>query len=519
MIFKSLHPKISIPEVPITPFVLREASRLKDKPALIDGITGRGLSYGELSRGVKQLAAGLSSRGFEKGDTVGILSPNVPEYALVMMAVALLGGTSTTINPLYRSVEVGQQLGDAAARYVFTHSNLLNSLTTGSSPAGEIFLMDGQGENSLQELMGVGTRAPEPPISPVEDVVVLPYSSGTTGLPKGVMLTHYNLVANICQLDAVAGLDPLGEQDTVIGVLPFFHIYGMVVVLLRTLSRGATLVTMPRFELETFLGIVQDHSVTRAYVVPPIVLALAKHPAVEKYDLSSLKAVMSGAAPLSGEVAATAAGRLGCLLKQGYGMTEASPVTHLSPDQTDKLESIGPPVPNTECKILDVASGTRVGTNQEGELWVRGPQVMKGYLNNAQATAQGLDEEGWLRTGDVGYADEDGYFYIVDRVKELIKYKGFQVAPAELEGILLSHPAVSDAAVIGSPDEEAGEVPKAFVVLKQEISTEEIIDFVAGCVAPHKKIRRVERVEEIPKSASGKILRRVLVEQERRRTG
>jgi acyl-CoA synthetase (AMP-forming)/AMP-acid ligase II len=292
-------------------------------------------------------------------------------------------------------------------------------------------------------------------------------------------------------------------------------------ILSHGLYRGTTLVTMPRFEFEEYLRVLQDYGVTLAYVVPPIVLALAKHPLVDKYDLSKLRAISCGAAPLGKDVAQACAERLGPSVRQGYGMTEASPLTHLTPMNLDKINrgTSGQCVPNTECKVVDVATGEELGPNQEGELWIRGPQVMQGYLNRPEETAVTVDPDGWLRTGDVGYADEDGFFYIVDRVKELIKYKGLQVAPAELEAVLHTHPAVADAAVIPSADEEAGEVPKAFVVLKSEASAEEIMNYVAERVAPHKKIRRLEFVEQIPKTASGKILRRLLVERERKAAG
>jgi len=344
--------------------------------------------------------------------------------------------------------------------------------------------------------------------------VALPYSSGTTGLPKGVMLTHYNLIANLRQMD---GLEYFHQGDTLLCVLPLFHIYGLVVVLNMGLHQGATIVTMPRFDLEQFLSLIQKYRVTLSHIVPPIVLQLVRNPMVENYDLSSLKMIFSGAAPLGAELTRECMQRVGCSIRQGYGMTETSPVTHSSPPNPDdmKLGSVGTAAPNTECKLVDPASNEELGPNQEGELWVRGPQVMKGYLNNPEATARTIDGDGWLHTGDIGYADEDGHFFIVDRVKELIKYKGFQVAPAELEAILLSHPAVADAAVIPCVDEEAGEVPKAFVVLKGEASAEEIMAFIAERVAPHKKIRYLEFIPQIPKSASGKILRRVLVEKER----
>src|SRR2546426_9723297 len=332
------------------------------------------------------------------------------------------------------------------------------------------------------------------------------------------MLTHYNLVANILQ---TAGALGVREDDIMLGVLPFFHIYGMSVIMNLALHVGATVVIMPRFDLEQCLQILQKYRVTFANVVPPMVLAFAKSPLVDKYDLSSLRTVFSGAAPLKETLAEEASTRLGCHVVQGYGMTETSPVTHATRAGGDRISgaSIGPPVPNTEVKVVDVVSHAELGPNEEGEICVRGPQVMKGYLNQPDATARTIDAEGWLHTGDVGYADEEGHFFIVDRAKELIKYKGFQVAPAELEAVLLTHPAVADAAVIPCPDEEAGEGPKAFVVLKGEATQDQILNFVAGRVAPFKKIRSLEFIDKIPKSASGKILRRVLIESDRSRSG
>jgi acyl-CoA synthetase (AMP-forming)/AMP-acid ligase II len=282
---------------------------------------------------------------------------------------------------------------------------------------------------------------------------------------------------------------------------------------------------MPRFDLETFLRVVQQYRATRVDLVPPIVLALAKHPAVDKYDLSSVRLVFSGAAPLGEELERACSQRLGgAPVLQGYGMTEASPVTH-SNAMRDLSEarpgSVGRTVPNTECKIVDPVSGEALGPGQDkpGEVCIRGPQVMKGYLNNPEASRQMLTPDGWLHTGDIGYIDQDGFLYVVDRLKELIKYKGLQVPPAELEAVLVSHPAVADAAVIPSPDEEAGEVPKAFVVLKPQasVSAEDLMSHVGGRVAPHKRVRRLEFIDQIPKSPSGKILRRLLVERERQK--
>jgi acyl-CoA synthetase (AMP-forming)/AMP-acid ligase II len=273
---------------------------------------------------------------------------------------------------------------------------------------------------------------------------------------------------------------------------------------------------MPKFDLEQFLKTIQDYGITRAHLVPPIVLALAKHPIVDQFNLSSLKRITCGAAPLSEDTAQKAAQRLGCVVKQGYGMTEASPVTHINPDEPGKVRggAAGVTIRNTETRIVDYETGKDLAVDEVGEVWVRGPQVMKGYLNQPEATARTVDTEGWLHTGDIGRMDADGNLFIVDRLKELIKYKGFQVAPAELEAVLLSNPAIADAAVIPSPDEEAGEVPVAYVVLKGEITPQAIMDYVAERVAPHKKLRRIVITQQIPKSASGKILRRILVQQE-----
>ena len=333
------------------------------------------------------------------------------------------------------------------------------------------------------------------------------------------MLTHHNLVANVAQTRAV---EKLTERDVLIGILPFYHIYGMVVIMCGALRAGARVVTMPRFDIEEFLRLIQTHAVTTAYLVPPIVLALAKHPAVDQYDLSTLDNIMSGAAPLPEAVATACARRNDVLVRQGYGLTETSPVTHTNPrDREVRITSVGPPVPNTEFRIVDLSTMADVPTGELGEVWVRGPQVMKGYLNNVEATRAMIDDDGWLHTGDIGRADDDGYLYVVDRVKELIKYKGYQVAPAELEAVVQSHPAVADVAVVPSPDDEAGEVPKAFVVVKPgaTVTTDELLTFVAERVSPHKKIRRAELIDAIPKVPSGKILRRQLVERERAALG
>ncbi len=521
MIFKSPYPDVDIPDISLTEFVLSRTRQFGDKPALIDGPSGRTITYAQLGGAVRLVASSLAKRGFGKGDVLAIYSPNIPEYAVAFHAVSLLGATVTTVNPLYTAQELAHQLKDAGARYLLTISLFLENAKTAAAQSNieEIFTFDPvDGATPFATLLQSDGALPEISINPAEDIVVMPYSSGTTGYPKGVMLTHRNLVANLVQMDGITGIDITNEDDIIMGILPFFHIYGMVVIMNMSLSRGATIVTMPRFDMVQFLELVQKHKITRVNLVPPILVGLAKHPIVDQYDLSSLVELFSGAAPLGQALATEVKNRLHCRVVQGYGLTETSPVTHVynqTMTETEKLSSIGPAVPNTEVMVVDPTSGEPVGHNTNGEIWIRGPQVMKGYLNNPDATAATLDEEGWLHTGDIGYIDDEGFFYIVDRLKELIKYKGFQVAPAELEALLLSHPAIADVAVIPSPDEEAGEVPKAFVVLKAEATAEAIMAWVAERVSPQKKVRRIEFVSEVPKSLSGKILRRVLVEQER----
>ncbi len=504
---------VDIPDVSITEFMLRRVDDHPDKPALIDGMTGRTLTYRELRDAIHHVAGGLAETGFGKGDVLAIMAPNIPEYGVAFHAVALLGGIVTTINPTYTAHEVLHQLVDANAKYLVTIGMFLE--TAQEAAAGthveEIFTFDGaEGSTPFASLLGEAKVSEQVAVDLGEDIAVLPYSSGTTGLSKGVMLTHRNLVANLAQAEPMLEMDPDGE--VLVAVLPFFHIYGMQVLMNGAIANGATVVTMPRFDLELFLGILEDHGVTRAYVVPPIVLAMAKHPMVDDYDLSKLKVLFSGAAPLGAEVSDEAAKRTDSIVVQGYGLTETSPVTHATLMGDTKPGSIGYCIPLTEVRIVDPESGEDCEVDQDGELWIRGPQVMKGYLNNPAATADCIDAAGWFHTGDIGHVDSDGHYYIVDRLKELIKYKGFQVPPAELEALLLTHASVADAAVIPVPDEEAGELPKAYIVLKPAIpaTAHEIMDFVAEHVASYKQIRIIEFIDEIPKSASGKILRRVL---------
>jgi acyl-CoA synthetase (AMP-forming)/AMP-acid ligase II len=518
MIFKSPYPDIAIPEVALTDFILERAPRFSARPALIDGATGQIFTYGELVAAVDRVAAGLVAHGLRKGDVFAIHCLNCPEYTLVFLAVAAVGGVCTMASPLFTESELTTQLKDSGANYLLTDSRLGTTGLAAAKAAGvrEVFVLgEAGGAISFSTLLDQTGARPRVKIDPRDDLVALPYSSGTTGWPKGVMLTHYNMVAMLCLMEAT---EVLSSADRTICAVPCYHLYGSHIVMNLGLRTGATVVTLPKFDLETFLRAMQDYAITVAPAVPPIVLELSRNPLVDRFDLSHLTTVFSGAAPLSVEVAKACCDRLNVRINYGYGMTELSPLSHLTYRlvEADKPESTGYCLPNTVCKIVDAETKAELPAGASGEVWVRGPQVMKGYLGHPEATAEIIDSEGWLHTGDIGYADEDGALYIVDRLKELIKYKGRQVAPAELEALLLSHPLIADAAVIPSPDADAGEIPVAFVVVKERVAAADIMNFVRERVAPHKRIRRVEFVDQIPKNATGKILRRQLVERVRK---
>lgn len=519
MIYRSPLPPIDIPDTPLADFVLARAAERGRRPALVDSASGRTISYAELPGLVDRAAASLSSLGIAKGDVCAIFSPNTIEYPIAVLALARLGAVATTASPLYTKDDLAGQLADSRARVLITVTALapawMNAVA--GSRVEHVFTFDRPHSDSavdgrarwFGELLAEPGNPPRVTIEP-DDLVALPYSSGTTGLPKGVMLTHRNIVSNVLQTDAASHF--VQDEDTTVVFLPFFHIYGFVVIGALGLWSGATLVVMPKFDLEPYLDLVERYRATLLHVVPPVIVALAKHPSVARRDFSSVRKLFSGAAPLRAEVIEQCMRRVGCVVQQGYGLTETSPAAHVTSDDPARIKfgSIGVPVSNTECRVVDPATGRDVAPCQDGEIWIRGPQVMRGYFNRPDATRATIDAEGWLRTGDIGHADVDGHFYIVDRLKELIKYKGMQVAPAELESVLLSHPAVADAAVVPLPDEEAGEIPRAFVVLKAPATADELMAYVAQRVAPYKKVRRLDFIDAIPKSPSGKILRRLL---------
>ncbi len=506
-------PSVEIPEVPITAHVLRRAGEIPDRVAISDGGSSS-YTFAELAAGIHSMAGGLRSKGFGPGSTLAIMAPNIPAYAVVFHAVGVAGGTITTINPTYGAEEVAYQLRDAGASILVTVPMFLDVAREAmeGTDVDELVVM-GEAEGATPMAALLGDPIEQVPVDVHDHVMVLPYSSGTTGLPKGVMLTHHNLVANICQMEHVLDYH---DGDVGLAALPFFHIYGMQVLMNGLLANGVTVITMPRFDLEAALELVQTQKITRFFAVPPMVLGLAKSPLIDHYDLSSLVQVFSGAAPLGAELAEEAAARIGCGVVQGYGMTELSPVTHATVEGTYRPGTSGVAISEVECRIVDPETGADQPVGGRGELWVRGPMVMKGYLNNAEATAATIDEDGWLHTGDVAVLDEAGHYSIVDRIKELIKYKGFQVPPAELEALLITHPAIADVAVIGVPDDEAGEIPKAFVQLVPgaSVTLEEVQALVSEHLVTYKQIRILEEIEAIPKSASGKILRRELRDRE-----
>ena len=512
-------PSVVIPDTTITAHVLRQADVLADRVAIRDTSGASSYTFAELADAIGRLAGGLQAGGFGPGSVLGLMAPNVPDYAVVFHGAATAGGAVTTINPTYGAEEVRYQLNDAGATSLAVLAPFLDTALAAAegTEVATVIVIPAPGAPLPAELPdGVTTLADamsEPidqvPVDTDDDIVVLPYSSGTTGLPKGVMLTHHNLVANIEQCrHAIFYTD----DEVALAALPFFHIYGMQVLMNGLLANGVTVVTMPRFDMVEALTAIQDLKVTRFFAVPPMVLGLAKAPIVDDYDLSSLRQIFSGAAPLGAELAAEAGERVGCEVVQGYGMTELSPVSHCTVEGDYRPGTSGVTVSNTETRIVDPGTGEDQPIGERGELWVRGPQVMKGYLNNPEATAATLDDEGWLHTGDVAIVDEHHHVSIVDRLKELIKYKGFQVPPAELEALIVTHPKVADVAVIGVPDDEAGEVPKAFVVAApgETVTLDDIQTLVGEHLVSYKQIRQLEVIEAIPKSASGKILRREL---------
>ncbi|KAI8909402.1 hypothetical protein DFJ77DRAFT_472376 [Powellomyces hirtus] len=530
--YTSLYPDVDIPITDVYSFIFDSthaaSTPRRDAVALIDANTGRKVTHGELVHKISALASGLRNNlKLNKWDVVAVFSPNDVEYPVAVHGIAKAGLTSTLINPSYTADEVAYQLKDAGAKIIIASPLLLPVVVPAAAKAGiaksNIFLLNAEAISGVKSLYELFSSQYLPPVEFTRDELMnrpayLCYSSGTTGRSKGVETTHYNMVANVTQFVKMLDYTKLRSADEVwTGVLPFYHIYGLNMSVHSAIYMQIPLVVFTKFDLVQFVESIARYRITYSHLVPPILVRLAKDPIVEKYDVSSLRAVMSGAAPLSAEVAHEFGTKLKCEVMNGYGLTESSPLAMFgTPDAP--VGSVGRLVPNVQARLVDPDTKKDVLKNQPGELWIRGPMIMKGYHNNPSATAETVDSDGYLHTGDVCIIDDNGYFSIVDRYKELIKYNGLQVPPAELEGYLLTHPDIADAAVISRPDAAAGELPRAYVVRKPNTTVTEqaIAKFIEGKVAQHKRLRGgVVFVTEIPKLASGKILRRVIREMDK----
>lgn len=510
-----VRPSLEYPEIPLYQTFTDAAKRWPDNIALI--YNDKEITYAELDEHIRRFATALAANGIGAGDKVCLLLPNSPEFVISFYGALRAGATPSAMNPAYKEREIAYQYQESDAVALITREDFYPVIESAKAEVDINAIVSSQSpiEGTLHFQSWIESHEPKPPvvdINPKEDIASLPFTSGTTGYPKGVMLTHHNLSSNWTQF-AIAG--KVNEEDKLLLFLPLYHIYGAM-LMGGGLMAGATLILQERFDPKGTLEHIHKYRPTLLYVVPPVLVFYSSLPEAQQIDWTCIKYIMSGAAPLSKEVGLRFQEQMGVTVMQGYGMTEASPVTHCNPLEREdiKLETVGPPVPDTEQKIIDPETGEELPIGEVGELLIRGPQVMKGYWKRPEENEEIL-AGGWLHTGDIAKIDEDGYVTIMDRAKNMIKYKGFAIGPAELEDLLFEHPAVADCAVIGIDDEEGGEVPKAFVVKKADVEAQELMDFVADKVAGYKRIRALEFIDAIPKNPSGKILKRVLIEQER----
>jgi acyl-CoA synthetase (AMP-forming)/AMP-acid ligase II len=487
--------------------VARAAAEHPDRTALVDGPSGRSVTYRELGRRIGRIGAWLSADGVDPGDCVAVWAPNVPPAAACTLAAMSVGAAVTGVNPAWGDDEVAAQLGDAGASVLVT----VPALADRAAAFGlrrVIVLGDAPGQVTLADVLA-GRADPPPPVVDCDSVALLPYSSGTTGLPKGVMLTHRQLVAASRQIARALGVD---AHDVTLAVAPWFHILGLTAELLVPLTCGATVVTTPTFEPASFLGLLERHRITYLAGPPPIAGFLAHHPAVAGHDLGALELIGIGGAPLPAATQEALARRIPhCAVGQGWGLTETSGAICIPGRPAGTAPgTVGPLLPNTELRVVDLDTGDAVGTGTTGELQARGPQTMLGYLHRPEETAAMITADGWVRTGDLGFVDDRGNVVVVDRLKELIKVSGFQVAPAEVEAVLVQHPDVVDAAVVGQPDDRTGEVPVAYVVTTAAVSTRDLDAWIALRLAPYKRPAAYHTVDALPRTPSGKLLRRRL---------
>ncbi|KIH88175.1 hypothetical protein SPBR_08970 [Sporothrix brasiliensis 5110] len=545
MPFESPFTPLTIPEVDLWSLLFERKSKpfSDSKEIFTDSETGRSYTFGDLRSTSLDFGKGLQSLwNWKRGDVLAFYTPNDIDTPPAMLGLLWAGGICSPANPLYTEHELTFQLRDSGAVAVITQLPFLETARRAARAVGipedRIILLGDAHDPSgrFRHFSAIRNpsfkgRATAEPVDVHKDLAFLVYSSGTTGLPKGVCLTHYNVVANVLQMSSMDGLifHPFGgadgKGDKGLGITPFFHIYGLTCCILVFINTGWELISMPRFDLERACQLIEKYKISFAYVPPPVILAFSKHPVVDKYDLTSMRMFHSGAAPLTPELATALWDRLKIPVKQGYGLSETSPVAMMQlPHEWGKfMGSVGRLLPNMQARLVDPDEGTDVAElGKPGELWLKGPNIFQGYLNLPDNTKATMSADGYFKTGDIFIADKHGNFTCVDRLKELIKYKGFQVPPAELEGILLGHKDIADAGVIGVEDKaQATEVPRAYVVMKPGLPTDaakakEIVDWLASLTAPHKKLRGgVHFVKEIPKSPSGKILRRVLRDQVR----
>ncbi|XP_065564516.1 uncharacterized protein LOC136029918 [Artemia franciscana] len=517
-------PDCELPRVSLTQYLFEQTDKFGSKVALECATTGKTYTYRQVRQLSVRFGASLTKMGLRKGDILGLVLPNCPEWSFILLGAAYVGVIVTPVNPTYTAGEIIRQFNAAEVRAVLcdiSYVSMLKPKLNNIHSSNVFITIFGHSEGCItfEDLISTDLYTDEATIDPENDTLILPYSSGTTGLPKGVILSHSNIVYNLCQIHAPATTQvrtAIGEyQERPVCILPYFHIYGLQ-TLLSGLWHGSHQTILSKFEPGSFLSTLNSVKPTMLQLVPPLISYLGNEKKLNLKAFERMHTIMSGAAPLGPATANKLLEKLrnpGITLQEGYGLTETSPVTHLSPLQNAEIGSCGKPVSRTEVKVVDLETGNALGPNEEGELCVKGPQIMKGYFKNPAATTNMIDDDGWLHTGDVAKYDAEKRFYIVDRLKELIKVKGLQVAPSELEDLLRSHPQIDDVAVIGVPDERTGEAPKAYVVVKPGagLSEKNIADFVAQKVAPHKQLRGgVVIASSIPKSASGKILRREL---------
>ena len=507
---------LDYPEIPL--FTLLSDTARKYPQEIAFSCEQEHLTYSALDELTDRLAAGLGKIGVEPGDRIVLCLPNCPDFIVGYYGILKAGGSVSPANPLNRAAELKHQIKDSQAEVIITSEDIYPRIRDIRDETGlRTIILTGTGDREvpLRQLMEASpTNPPVNHINPRRDIAAIEYTGGTTGLPKGAMLTHYNLVANAIQNATWLGWS---REDIVVGVLPFYHSWGACTCIDSPIYSGARVIIQPRFDTEALLNLIEREKATVLYGAASMFITLTANPLIEKYDISSLKYVKVGAMPIPFDTKEKWERITGVKMILGYGLSEASPETHDSPPGRTKPGTVGIPVTDTDARIVDEETGEiELPPGQIGELVVRGPQVMRGYLNRPEDTKEAL-RDGWLYTGDLAVMDEEGYFSIVDRKKEIIIYKGYNIAPAEVESAIYQHPSVKECAVVGRPDPAVGEIPKAYVVLKDGCScgAEEITTFCARLVAPYKKVREVEFIDQIPKTTVGKVLRRVLRDRER----